>query len=116
MRTIKFRAWHVDGECILFVGDDNGTTHDLDCCAYAIQGQPVILDQFTGLLDKNGKEIYEGDVLYFDGYQSQVVFKVVNARFESVETNNGRHRLLAHRFKVCEVVGNIHQNPELVES
>ena len=58
-REIKFRAWHEQGE-MLYVGDDFGTTHPLDCCRYLMDGQPVTLMQFTGLKDCNGVEIYEG--------------------------------------------------------
>jgi len=70
VRDIKFRAWsELDGGVMLQVGDDCGTKTGLDCCQYKNQGQDVVLMQFTGLLDKNGVEIYEGDTAesqYFD--------------------------------------------------
>jgi uncharacterized phage protein (TIGR01671 family) len=68
MREIKFRAWNADRHIMFQVGDDFGTTDPLDPIVYFRQGQPVILMQFTGLLDKNGKEIYEGDILKYQYY------------------------------------------------
>jgi uncharacterized phage protein (TIGR01671 family) len=74
--------------------------------------------QFTGLVDKNGKEIYEGDVLRFDNYmhQGKVVFDFgqffvqIDGRFYcSIAA-------LAHPKDGygCEIIGNIYENPELL--
>lgn len=90
---------------------------------------PETVGQFTGLIDKNGKEIYEGDVLKTT-YQYQDTFKEYIAVVEHDELNpcfvmvykfqgNG-HTCHEYDF-VCvglrknEVIGNIHDNPELLK-
>ena len=144
-REIKFRAWHNGGKypeeaCMLFVGDDKGTVHPLDCCKYFMEGQPVKLMQYTGLKDKNDVEIYEGDILsYWDGTMiackkddddamhypktSPYYFKKKNNKLSEVvfdapsfKIKNGNPLLSSYlECKEIEVVGNIYQNPELLE-
>lgn len=59
MREIKFRAW--DGSRMFFDKDFN--LHTIYKNQISDGKKPDILMQFTGLLDKNGKEIYEGDII-----------------------------------------------------
>ena len=67
------------------------------------------LGQFTGLKDKKDVDIYNGDKLLFNGYISTVVYNVGNARFEA---HGEKHTVPAHKFKLCETVGNIHENKD----
>lgn len=95
-RVIKFRWWNsqrmVDGKDlnILLKNADN-----LDW-----------LMQYTGLKDKNGVEIYEGDVLY-------IGYNLIGNR--EVKFEDGKFNIFCYSLGKCEVVGNIYQNPELIK-
>ena len=77
----------------------------------------IELMQFTGLHDKNGKDIYEGDVL--DDGQDKPVVVDWNVKFASFCLLK-KGWLFPHWFgescnpEDCEVIGNIHENPELI--
>ena len=104
MREIKFRAWWKDTmekipdfmeEYLIEV-----LNNDPD--------NPFIFSQFTGLLDKNGKEIFEGDVVKEGGLVS--VIEWANERY-CYRTTTGTIGL----YGFCgEIIGNIYENPELI--
>ena len=76
----------------------------------------IILMQFTGLKDKNGKEIYEGDIFTFTNGPRKTVAKVVfeEAMFK-MKDNNGWGAMILQREGDMEVIGNIYENPELLK-
>ena len=79
MRPIEFRGWHREEKAILQVGDDYGTTHPLDCCVYAMEGQPVELQQYTGVNTLDNFKIFEGDIIgWSDVYLGQGVHILAN--------------------------------------
>lgn len=107
MRTIKFRAW--DGKYMEEVPDiielwDNSSY------AYATPYKPILL-QFTGLYDKNGKEIYEGDIVsgWYNAKRNAREVKWVKT-----EDYNGWSETSDHPTCDLEVIGNIYENPELL--
>lgn len=114
-REIKFRAWSkADGGVMLQVGDEYGTTHPLDCCNYVLQGQDIELMQYTGLKDKNGVEIYEGDILDFDAEEWGSEFTPEVVAFDKTI---GTYDLCGSLSDLCnyrQVIGNIYENPELL--
>jgi hypothetical protein len=68
----------------------------------------ITIEQFTGLLDKNGKEIYEGDIVLDcdEDINMDVIFE--NGIFCTCNTNS------IYEMDDIEVIGNIHENPELL--
>lgn len=137
MSEIKFRAWNkkdsmmydvytiefcnggikVDGTGVHigngWATEDNGFKHDCD----------VVLMQFTGLTDKNGQDIYEGDIV-------KAIYENYIATFGSfgagLVTSDG-HSYWGGDYEIgsfaetwewdkFEVIGNIHMHPELMES
>lgn len=85
------------------------------------EGHPLIWERSTGLTDKNGVEIYEGDIIKTArsyGYGFLPRGAVATVVFDKKELcyklkSRGEFRLTAN--KVVEVIGNIHENPELLK-
>jgi uncharacterized phage protein (TIGR01671 family) len=79
---------------------------------------PETVGQFTGLHDKNGKEIYEGDIVQTDDYSKGAFFginqpvKHIVIEYEELSTGMG-FRIL-HKDS-AQVIGNIYENPELIK-
>ncbi|MBB5148201.1 YopX family protein [Ureibacillus thermosphaericus] len=72
------------------------------------------LMQFTGLKDKNGKEIYEGDIVSYFGLKYEVLFK--NGAFGWMEDGEfySFSEMTPSVFDEFEVIGNVYENPELL--
>ena len=135
MREILFRGKRTDnGEWV--EGDLLQTRYHSGHIEYQIMPQtpvssaypvlPETVGQFTGLTDKNGKRIFEGDICKFkrfnDVHIGKVVFNVTTASFimwyQPIVGAYGEKATQKMLLSVCdniEVVGNIHDNPELME-
>lgn len=104
-RKIIFRGWNNKFKCWDYVNSP------MEDCALIDQNS---VGQFTGLYDKNGKEIYEGDIL---GGGRTGRYKVVylNAAFRIVDLHNAY--IYEPQYAEClTIIGNIHDNPELLTS
>lgn len=121
MRKIKFRAWDKENEKMMKVSSlhlenkeisvkENGTFH-----LFRMQD----LMQYTGLKDKNGKEIYEGDILFFRDENMKYIVVWQDAAFiiKSIEIRKYSEKMcwLDDTEICCEIVGNIYENKKLLE-
>lgn len=71
-----------------------------------------IAEQFTGLKDNTGEDIYEGDIVQLDPDDDPCQIFFAEGKFQA-EDNNVVYDL-SEEYMDCEIVGNIHENPELV--
>ena len=111
MREIKFRAW--DKERMEMLLPDR-LVHLEGRTTKALREQSPFLElmQFTGLCDKNGREIYEGDIVVTGGDISGVV--IYNEGGFCFDTIDDFDCDFICNYTV-EVIGNIHENPELMD-
>ena len=80
---------------------------------YGEDVRPETVGQFTGLHDKNGKEIYEGDILqshYGDGPIGEVMWNDEYACFDYRDENLG-----CYAKDMLQIIGNIYENPKLIK-
>lgn len=145
-REIKFRAWDKEEGKMLYSGeeyydydfrcDEHGNLTCYSNCPYADSfgeehDQWIKLDnvmQYTGLKDKNGKDIYEGDILRLwrsEGlkgglrgeyaYPLRVEYCDLWAQFVVVDEANKEQFGIWQQFGAFEVIGNIYENPGLLK-
>ena len=112
MRTIKFRVFNIKTKKYM---TPNGGDYSLGVLSGQVRGiygekfPEMIVEQFTGLHDKNGKEIYEGDIVTDGVGKYKIIYDLKLAGYQPYcifrdEPEN-----------YCEVLGNIYENPELLE-
>ncbi len=123
MKTIKFRGkeinsgqwvygFYTQGSFIDPVNDTETPRHIIHSdMLYDVSEETV--GQFTGLLDKNGKEIYEGDIVIFSNHLqglSRVVYDYASFHVENKLYSTALRPMMNNHINV---IGNIHDNPEL---
>jgi len=124
-REIKFRVWDKDLECMHICGENSHDSvwfdefnifqyHNLQNGDGSGEDGAYELMEYTGFKDKNGKEIYEGDIveLYDDEDLYRVEYQAENARF-ILTTNTIVTDFEYYSHGEIEVTGNIYENPEL---
>ncbi|GAB1462208.1 YopX family protein [Pedobacter sp.] len=129
MREIKFRAWNSDTKQMFYDFDQNikevGLGKSIHLFVYETGLHFNTLMQFSGLRDRNGKEIYEGDV-YLLGL---TLYKIVFDNGAFCITKISKHDPVPINWKpenedecevdnfaitAIEIIGNIHENPDLI--
>ena len=109
MREIKFRAWETSTGRMCYEIERS----PLALCYFALPSYELM--QYTGLKDKNGKEIYEGDIMIgfpTGNYPALVAF--VHGAFMVYWKAQGEWLWLYRPLYEWKVIGNIYENPELV--
>lgn len=127
MREIKFRAWCGDLGRMVYQDEDvhfwlgqggywsvNANSPE-EILADTLESNPSpLLMQYTGLKDRNGAEIYEGDVLKDENGAAAAEWAPGMGAW-GIKDSDDCMTLLADSSEGMEVIGNIHQDPELLE-
>lgn len=137
-REIKFRAWNKEKEIMVYDNEDNSCDYWDGCYCSDIGMINTVLNpkynnvydfmQYTGLHDKNGKEIYEGDIVLLDCYdyeeplfsgEFKVIYDVEKGMWLLVDLENKDRdftfgEIRSYYKAEIEAIGNEYDNPELL--
>jgi len=140
MREIKFRAWDKENKKMLVSEDEEnylsiyldgtfdslGNMLDISDSRRRQRSEELELMQFTGLKDKNGKEIYEGDIVDVKYWGiGSIIFMdkaMINPEYGFCKVlpaflikKDNKNSTFLYKDKDLKVIGNIYENPKLME-
>lgn len=128
MREIKFRAWIPEKKVFWAVQMIDWSTDEIHNGGNIAKLSDIVLQQYTGLIDKNGKKIYEGDIVYAKKNKSKytVCYGEWSCEYSEDTPDDkhfGWHLLHEDNFfkeglsdgDLLEIIGNIYENDVILE-
>lgn len=126
MREIKFRCWDIDERKFVVNETDRlGCGDTKKCMSERVDfennsveinaDERYIFSEYTGLEDKNGKEIYEGDIFHIGSKKILYVVEWIDCGLKGSQIKNKSWIGLDYWKDDIEVIGNIYENPELLK-
>lgn len=119
MRELKFRIWEEREKAYdtwSYILDESGNLcRNVYGALIGCDKKDYIVEQYTGLKDKNGKEIYENDIVD-DGFSRicEIRWSEHSTEFEAINENDGYVTSIWFVAQYGEVIGNIHENADLL--
>lgn len=125
----KFRVWMKSLKWMCDVTNISLDSKFVDICQQgdterytemSVEFDEITLMQSTGLFDRNGKEIFDGDILDYKGRKALVRWHGSYASFiyrfvDELQNRNTEWKPLYLAYMKCEIIGNIYENRELLE-
>lgn len=125
----RYRAWMKSLKWMCDVTNISFDSKFVDICQQgdterytemSVEFDEITLMQSTGLFDRNGKEIFEGDILDYRGRKALVRWHGSYASFiyrfvDELQNRNTEWKPLYLAYMKCEIIGNIYENQELLE-
>jgi uncharacterized phage protein (TIGR01671 family) len=122
MRTVEYRVWDLVEEKMMYENDiDNYCVNTgEDGYFHVLKVGRFVPQQYTGLKDRNGKKIYEGDIIQFSKNSNSIWKAYFNTELgfwgvENVGKDYGVSLSELYQWGHWEVIGNIYNNPELIK-